>query len=74
MRYIRNSVKVVVDAYNGTVHLYVSESEDPMIRGWQAVFPELFEPLESMPTSLRQHLMVPSSLLNFRFNNYFDIT
>jgi uncharacterized membrane protein (UPF0182 family) len=39
MRYIRNSVKAVVDAYNGTVHLYVSESEDPMIRGWQAVFP-----------------------------------
>ena len=66
MRYVRNSVKAVVDAYNGTVHLYVSESEDPMIRGWQAVFPELFEPLESMPTSLRQHLMVPSSLFELQ--------
>ena len=66
MRYVRNSVKAVVDAYNGTVHLYVSEPEDPMIRGWQAVFPELFEPLESMPTSLRQHLMVPSSLFELQ--------
>ena len=66
MRYVRNSVKGVVDAYNGTVHLYVSEPEDPMIRGWQAVFPELFEPLESMPTSLRQHLMVPSSLFELQ--------
>ena len=66
MRYVRNSVKAIVDAYNGTVHLYVSEPEDPMIRGWQAVFPELFEPLESMPTSLRQHLMVPSSLFELQ--------
>ena len=66
MRYVRNSVKAVVDAYNGTVHLYVSEPEDPMIRGWQAVFPELFEPLESMPTSLRRHLMVPSSLFELQ--------
>ena len=61
-----NSVKAVVDAYNGTVHLYVSEPDDPMIRGWQKVFPALFQPLESMPTSLRQHLMVPGSLFELQ--------
>ena len=66
MRYVRNSVKAIVDAYNGTVHLYVSESDDPMIRGWQKVFPKLFQPLETMPSTLRQHLMVPSSLLELQ--------
>ena len=66
MRYVRNSVKVIVDAYNGSVHLYVSEPDDPIIRGWQKVFPKLFQPLESMPTSLRKHLMVPSSLLELQ--------
>ena len=66
MRYVRNSVKVIVDAYNGSVHLYVSEPDDPIIRGWQKVFPKLFQSLESMPTSLRKHLMVPSSLLELQ--------
>ncbi len=66
MRYVRNSVKVIVDAYNGSVHLYVSEPDDPIIRGWQKVFPKLFQPLESMPTSLRKHLMFPSSLLELQ--------
>ena len=66
MRYVRNSVKAIVDAYNGSVHLYVSEPDDPIIRGWQNIFPKLFQPLESMPTSLRQHLMVPSSLLELQ--------
>ena len=66
MRYVRNSVKAIVDAYNGTVQLYVSEPDDPMIRGWQKVFPELFQSLESMPKSLRQHLMVPSYLFELQ--------
>ena len=66
MRYVRNSVKAIVDAYNGTVHLYVSEPDDPMIRGWQKVFPELFQPLAAMPPSLRQHLMVPSALFELQ--------
>ena len=66
MRYIRNSVKAIVDAYNGTVRLYVSEPDDPIIRGWQKVFPELFQPLATMPSSLRQHLMVPSALFELQ--------
>ena len=66
LRYIRNSVKAVVDAYNGSVHLYVSEANDPIIRGWQRVFPELFQPLADMPQQLRDHLMVPSYLFELQ--------
>ncbi|MAR06642.1 MAG: hypothetical protein CL862_06040 [Cyanobium sp. NAT70] len=58
-RYLRNSVKAVVDAFNGTVHLYVNEPNDPIIQGWANVFPQLFKPVESMPEQLRQHLRVP---------------
>lgn len=66
LRYVRNSVKAIVDAYNGTVHLYVSEQGDPIIQGWQKVFPNLFQPLSAMPQSLRDHLMVPSYLFELQ--------
>jgi len=66
IRYVRNSIKAVVDAYNGSVHLYVAEPEDPIIRGWQRVFPDLFQPLDVMPAELRQHLMVPSHLFELQ--------
>ncbi|MGC6482426.1 MAG: UPF0182 family protein [Synechococcus sp.] len=62
LRYIRNSVKAVVDAYNGSVHLYVNEPADPIIQGWTSVFPELFQDLKAMPPELRSHLMVPNYL------------
>lgn len=60
-RYLRNSVKAIVDAYNGTVHFYVSEREDSIIRGWNRLFPTLFESLDAMPLNLRDHLMVPQA-------------
>ena len=61
LRYVRNSVKAVVDAYNGTVHLYINEPNDPIIQGWENVFPTLFEPLDAMPATLKRHLMVPKA-------------
>ena len=66
LRYVRNAVKAVVDAYNGSVHLYISEPDDPMILGWQRVFPELFQPLSAMPEELQAHLMVPSHLFELQ--------
>ncbi|MEB3273800.1 MAG: UPF0182 family protein [Prochlorothrix sp.] len=60
--YIRNSVKVVVDAYNGSVNFYVADPSDPLIQTWSQVFPTLFQPLEAMPAALRQHLRYPSQL------------
>ncbi|KZR88045.1 hypothetical protein MITS9509_01629 [Synechococcus sp. MIT S9509] len=61
LRYLRNSVKAVVDAYNGTVHLYINEPNDPIIQAWGNVFPSLFESLQEMPANLKRHLMVPKA-------------
>ena len=51
--YIRNSVKVVMDAYDGTTTLYVSDTTDPIIKAWQGVFPSLFKPISDMPVDIR---------------------
>ena len=61
LRYLRNSVKAIVDAYNGTVHLYINEPSDPIIQGWANLFPQIFESLDSMPANLRSHIMVPQA-------------
>ena len=57
--YIRNSVKVVVDAYNGTVNFYVADSTDPIINSLAAIFPGMFRPLSSMPAALISHIRYP---------------
>ena len=59
IRYLRNSVKAVVDAYNGTAVLYVAEPQDPIIAGWQRLFPDLFQPLAAMPKPLQAHIRYP---------------
>ena len=61
IRYLRNPVKAVVDAYNGKVWLYVSDGSDPILKTWRRAFPELFQPLSSMPLALQQHMQVPRS-------------
>ncbi len=60
--YIRNSIKVVVDAYNGTVDFYLSDPQDPLIRTWARVFPGLFKPLSAMPADLARHIRYPEDL------------
>jgi uncharacterized membrane protein (UPF0182 family) len=59
IRYLRNAVKAVVDAYEGRVALYVAEPTDPLITAWQRLFPELFAPLERMPAALQAHIRYP---------------
>jgi len=59
INYIRNSVKVVVDAYNGTTDFYVADPADPIIRTWQRIFPAMFKPLSAIPGDLRQHIRYP---------------
>ena len=49
--YIRNSVKIVMDAYDGTMSFYVSDPTDPLIRAYEGVFPGLFKPFERVPAS-----------------------
>ncbi|MGB5971705.1 MAG: UPF0182 family protein, partial [Nodosilinea sp.] len=62
--YIRNSVKVVVDAFNGSVSFFVSEPNDPIIQTWNRLLPDMFESLESMPNSLRAHIRYPQDLFS----------
>lgn len=67
--YIRNSVKVVIDAYNGTVRYYVALDE-PMVRAYQSIFPDLFSPLDSMPEELKNHLRYPVDLFSVQAGIY----
>jgi uncharacterized membrane protein (UPF0182 family) len=68
--YIRNSVKAVVDAYNGTVTFYLSNPDDPIIRVYAKIFPGLFEPLEAMPEDLRAHIRYPQDLFAVQARMY----
>ena len=62
INYIRNAVKIATDAYDGTLHFYVFEPNDPVVQAYQRIFPSLFEPLDHMPPSLRQHIRYPEDL------------
>ncbi len=60
--YMRNSVKVVVDAYNGTVSAYVALPDEPIIQAWAKIFPGIFQPFEAMPAGLKAHMRYPDDL------------
>ena len=62
--YIRNSVKVVMDAYHGSVTFYVADPNDPLIQTWTKLFPSLFKPYSEMPIALQSHVRYPSHLFN----------
>ncbi|MCR3882843.1 UPF0182 family protein [Methanotrichaceae archaeon M04Ac] len=67
--YIRNSVKVAVDAYNGTVYYYVVE-DDPIVKAYEAIFPDLFQPIGSMPEGLMAHMRYPVDLFSIQAGIY----
>ncbi|MFW5730460.1 MAG: UPF0182 family protein [Desulfonatronovibrionaceae bacterium] len=60
--YMRNSVKAVVDAYHGTVDFYISDPQDPVIRTFQSMFPDLFKSMDQMPGHLKSHIRYPVDL------------
>lgn len=68
--YVRNSVKAVVDAYDGSVTLYVVDPDDPIIQAWGAAFPDLLTPGSEMPAGLREHLRYPEDLFRVQTNVY----
>jgi hypothetical protein len=70
VNYVRNSVKVVIDAYEGTADFYVIDKKDPIIKAYQATFPTLFKPIEAMPAGLRSHLRIPIDLFNIQVSIY----
>ena len=62
LNYIRNSVKVVIDAYNGTVDFYLMDPADPIAATYQRIFPGLFKPFAAMPPGLQKHIRYPEDL------------
>ncbi len=62
INYIRNSVKVIIDAYNGDVHYYISDPDDPLVQTYQKIFPEMFSPMEEMPEGLMDNIRYPEDL------------
>jgi uncharacterized membrane protein (UPF0182 family) len=70
--YIRNSVKAVVDAYDGTVRLYVIDDEDPLIAAWRAVFPGVFVDGDELSDELRSHLRYPEDMFRVQSSVFLD--
>ena len=70
VNYIRNSVKVVVDAYNGTVDFYVVQPHDPLLMMYRRAFPALFRNIEEMPEDLRGHIRYPIGLFSAQSQMY----
>ena len=68
--YIRNTLKAVVDAYDGTVQLYVSDPSDPIMQTYSRIFPGVFKPMEEMPEALRSHVRYPPGLLAIQARMY----
>ena len=70
INYIRNSVKVTVDAYDGAPVFYIADAQDPIVRTYQRIFPSLFHPLNQMPQSLREHVRYPEDLFFLQTRMY----
>ena len=68
--YVRNSVKVVVDAYDGTVRYFVADADDPILAAWSRIFPGMFEPMSAMPEEVVAHLRYPEDLFIAQNQSY----
>ena len=68
INYMRNAVKATVDAYDGTVHIYAWDEEDPILKAWSEVFPDVVEPKSDIPDALLEHLRYPDDL--FKVQRY----
>lgn len=70
LNYIRNSVKVVVDAYTGEVTFYAVDPEEPLLKTYQKIFPNMFVPLAEMPAELKSHIRYPADLFTIQADKY----
>jgi uncharacterized membrane protein (UPF0182 family) len=70
LNYIRNSVKVVIDAYNGSVDFYLMDVADPIVGTYQRIFPSLFKPFTDMPPDLQTHIRYPEDLFRIQAQIY----
>ncbi len=70
LNYIRNSVKVIIDAYDGHVAYYMIDAQDPILKTYSKVYPALFKPLDEMPADLKKHLRYPNDLFEIQVQTY----
>jgi len=70
LNYIRNSVKVVTNAYDGSISYYVVDETDPVVRNLRAIYPSLFKSLAEMPQSLKDHLRYPEDLFSIQAKTF----
>ncbi|AFK85606.1 hypothetical protein V518_0108 [Thermoanaerobacterium aotearoense SCUT27] len=70
INYIRNSVKVVVDAYTGDVKYYISDKNDPIIKVYSRIFPGLFKNIDEMPQGLKAHIRYPQYMFDIQASVY----
>jgi uncharacterized protein len=70
LNYIRNSVKIVIDAYNGTTDFYLADAADPIAATYRRIFPGLFKPLAAMPPELQKHIRYPEDLFRIQASVY----
>jgi len=70
VNYIRNAVKATIDAYDGDTRLYIFAPDDPIIRAYQALFPQLFHPASEMPPDLRRHARYPETMFRIQAEIY----
>src|SRR5271166_172967 len=70
LNYIRNSVKVVIDSYNGSVDFYLMDTSDPVAATYARIFPGLFKPLPAMPADLQRHIRYPEDLFRLQAQMY----
>jgi uncharacterized protein len=68
--YARNAVKVVVNAYTGSMKFYVSDPSDPIIKAYRSAFPSMFQPMSAMPSTIRTHLRYPQDLFSVQAATY----
>jgi hypothetical protein len=68
--YVRNSVKVVVNAYTGAMTFYANDPNDPILKAYRSAFPTLFQPLSAMPSTIRTHLRYPGDLFSVQAATY----
>ena len=70
LNYIRNSVKVTIDAYNGDVTFYIIDEKDPIVKTYASIFPDLFKPFNEMPADLQKHIRYPKDLFEIQVGTY----
>lgn len=70
VNYVRNSIKVVIDAYTGETSYYIVDQNDPIAKTFQKIYPKLFKDFEEMPDGIRAHIRYPGTLLNIQAEIY----